>query len=129
MGSSLARSASRLNSAKSQERLIGGKKVTNSPEPQSRFFNSNNQPIIETNRIKGANNIGTNISNSPSEAAIIEKLKRNVKKTQATQTDVFPGRRSSMRSNVSSTSPRSSQRVNASDTLATASLLYSLIFF
>lgn len=128
---SLARSASRLNTAKSQERLIGGKKVTNSPETQSRFFNSNNQPIVETNRIKTANdNFGTNISNSPSEAAIIEKLKRNVKKTQATQTDVFSGRRSSMRSNMSSTSPRSSQRVNPPYTLcAPASLrFYSLIF-
>lgn len=114
---SLARSTSRLNTAKSQERLIGGKKVTNSPEPQSRFFNSNNQPIIETNRIKTANNFGTNISNSHSEAAIIDKLKRNVKKTQATQTDVFSARRSSMRSNMSSTSPRSSQRVNLSYTL------------
>lgn len=126
---SLARSASRLNTAKSQERLIGGKKVTNSPEPQSRFFNSNNQPIIETNRIKTANNFGTNISNSPSEAAIIEKLKRNVKKTQATQTDVFSGRRSSMRSNMSSTSPRSSQRVNKFHKLLPLRPFFICLFF
>lgn len=110
---SLARTVPRLSTAKSQERLIGGKKVSNSPEPQSHLFNLNNQP--DKKRIQTANNmlIGTNLSHSASEAAMIEKLKRNAMKTQATQTDVFSGRRLSMRSNVSA-SPRSSNRVSTS---------------
>lgn len=107
---SLARNVPRLNTAKSQERLIGGKKVTNSPEPQNHIFNLNNQQLLDKKHLQTANNfVGTNISHSPSEAAMIEKLKRNAMKTQATQTDVFL-RKLSMRSNISS-SPRSSNRV------------------
>lgn len=107
---SLARSVSRMSTAKSQERLIGGKKVTSSPEPH--LFNLNNPQLQERKHLQTANNfVGTNISHSPSESTMLEKLKRNAMKTQATQTDVFAGRKTSMRSNMSA-SPRFMHRVS-----------------
>lgn len=51
------------------------------------------------------------LSKIKSESELIEKIKRNVKKTQATQTDVFAGRRLSFSSNLS-TSSRSRVCIN-----------------
>lgn len=110
---SVDRSVSRLSTTKSQERLIGGKKARSSSEHLHHHqLHHGHQYAQEKLRLQDSN-IPTiplaNVSNLKTDTELIEKLKRNVKKTQATQTDVFASRKLSFSSNLSM-SPRSAHR-------------------
>lgn len=102
---SVDRSISRLNTTKSQERLIGGKKVRTLTEHLHHHHHQlhGDQPYVPDKHSPA------NIAKMKTDSDLIEKLKRNVKKTQATQTDVFAARKLSFSSNMS-TSPHSSHR-------------------
>lgn len=110
---SVDRSVSRLSTTKSQERLIGGKKARSSTEHiHYHQMHGGHQYGHEKLRTQDSNDSRVmNISKLKSETELIEKIKRNVKKTQATQTDVFAGRRLSFSSNLSM-SPRSRVCIN-----------------
>lgn len=111
----VGRSVSRLSNARSQERLIGSKKSTWSP----------NQSILQSvlhqqqqSMLPGFQNIGqtfTSIQQSAAapinqEVVVVEKFKRGTMKTQATQTDVCLARKSMANHNLS-LSPRTIHRV------------------
>lgn len=121
---SFGRSPSRLTSAKSQERLIGGLKPTNSPElSQHHQFHHHvhhtHPHVHDPQRLP----MGTNISiqqqqaneqhiQQPTESPVsIEKFKRSSMKAQATQTDCYPVRKFSTSSRMS-LSPRTVSRVS-----------------
>lgn len=111
----VGRSVSRLSTARSQERLIGSKKPTWSP----------NQSILQSvlhqqqqSMIPGFQNVGQNFASIQSSASndqdvvLVEKFKRaGTMKTQATQTDVCLARKS-MANHHLSLSPRTIHRVN-----------------
>lgn len=109
---SVDRSISRLNTTKSQERLIGGKKARSSTEHLHHHqMHAGHQYGHEKLQIQDSNDSRVSNNSKKSETEVIEKIKRNVKKTQATQTDVFTGRRMSFSSNISM-SPRSRACIN-----------------
>lgn len=111
----VGRSVSRLSTARSQERLIGSKKPTWSP----------NQSILQSvlhqqqqSMIPGFQNVGQSFASIQSSASndqdvvLVEKFKRaGTMKTQATQTDVCLARKS-MANHHLSLSPRTIHRVN-----------------
>lgn len=92
-----------MSTTKSQERLIGGKKARSSVEHLHHHqTHHGHQYGHEKLMAQDSNDSRTlSISKIKSESELIEKIKRNVKKTQATQTDVFAGRRLSFSSNLS----------------------------
>lgn len=115
-------SVSRLNATKSQERLIGGKKARNSPEYLHQQLHLAHRHSHERGK---AQEIPTkNVSILKPDPEMIEKQKRNVKKTQATQTEVVASRRMSFSSNLSM-SPHSAQRVFVNGNLAGRTLTKS----
>lgn len=122
---SVDRSVSRLSTTKSQERLIGGKKSRSSSEHlQHHQLHHGHQ--FNQEKLKGQDCTPlTNVSKLKSDSELIEKLKRNVKKTQATQTDVFASRQLSFSSNLSM-SPRSAHRVCINGNLVGRKLTKSL---
>lgn len=123
---SVNRSVSRLSTTKSQERLIGGKKARSSSEHLHHHQLHGHQYDHEKLRAQESSDSQmSNISKLRSDPEIMEKLKRNVKKTQATQTDVFAGRKLSFSSNLSM-SPRSAQRVCINGNVVTRKLTKSL---
>lgn len=105
-----------MNTTKSQERLIGGKKVRSSIEhlqQQQQHHHQLHHGHQYTTHTKLRTPEGSDlplISKLKSESELIEKLKRNVKKTQATQTDCLSARKLSFSSSMSM-SPRSAHRV------------------
>lgn len=106
---SVERSMSRMSTTKSQERLIGGKKARSSTEHlhhhQLHHGHQYNQEKQRAQEVTLAN-----VTKLKTDSELIEKFKRNVKKTQATQTDVYASRKLSFSSNLSM-SPRSANRV------------------
>lgn len=108
---SVDRSVSRLSTTKSQERLIGGKKARSSTEHLHHHqLHHGHQYVQEKLKLQESPVIPlTNVVKLKTDSELIEKLKRNVKKTQATQTDVFASRKLSFSSNLSM-SPRSAHR-------------------
>lgn len=106
---SVDRSLSRLSTTKSQERLIGGKKGRSSTEHlhhhQLHHGHQHSQEKLRAQEVPS-----TNATKLKSDSELVEKFKRNVKKTQATQTDVYASRKLSFSSNLSM-SPRSANRV------------------
>lgn len=123
------RSATRLNTAKSQERLIGGKKVSSSPEHlhhhQLHHQHHHHQALIQQQPQRLQINAMLPLANIPqsipiiqpiqpiqqqSESVLIEKIKRSAMKAQATQTDCL-ARKFSMSSHLS-LSPRTVHRVS-----------------
>lgn len=109
---SVNRSVTRLSTTKSQERLIGGKKVRNTLEYLHHHgHHGHHQYTAEKLKIQesSALPLQANVAKMKTNAELNEKQKRNVKKTQATQTDVFATRTLSFGSNLS-TSPRSVHR-------------------
>lgn len=113
------RPVSRLSATKSHERLIGGKKARSSIIHDSSAIHApSHHQYTGHEKVHFQDSIDSQISLSSSLKSksdadfIIEKIKRNVKKTQATQTDCFAGRRlSSFSSNLSS-SPGSRLCIN-----------------
>lgn len=124
---SVDRSVSRLSTTKSQERLIGGKKARSSSEHLHHHqLHGHQQYGHEKLRAQESSESQlSNISKLKSDTEIMEKLKRNVKKTQATQTDVFSGRKLSFSSNLSM-SPRSAHLVCINGNVVTRKLTKSL---
>lgn len=109
---SVDRSISRLSATKSHERLIGGKKVRSSIISAASVQASYHQYGHEKVQLQDSIDSQVSFSGSIRSDFITEKIKRNVKKTQATQTDCFAGRRlSSFSSNISS-SPGSRLCIN-----------------
>ncbi|XP_031626929.1 uncharacterized protein LOC116343155 isoform X2 [Contarinia nasturtii] len=106
---SVDRSVSRLNTTKSQERLIGGKKVRTLTEHLHHHHQLHGDHQFVPDKLR-TQPILTNAAKMKTDSDLIEKLKRNVKKTQATQTDVFASRTLSFSSNMSNTSPHSAHR-------------------
>lgn len=108
------RSVSRLSTTKSQERLIGGKKGRSSTEHLHHHqLHHGHQYAQEKAKLQESSALPlANVAKLKTDSELIEKLKRNVKKTQATQTDVFASRKLSFSSNMSnmSMSPRSAHR-------------------
>lgn len=107
--------SSRLSATKSQERLIGGKKATNSPELLQHHqlhhhlhHTHQHQQLHDKQRFQIA---AANIPLIQPEIINIEKLKKSVMKAQATQTDIFLARKLSMSSHLS-LSPRTVHRVS-----------------
>lgn len=121
---SCGRSPSRLTSAKSQERLIGGLKPTNSPELiqhhqfHHHLHHAHQQHVHDTTqqRLPMGSSISIQASEQqfiPTESPVsIEKFKRSSMKAQATQTDCYPVRKFSTTSRMS-LSPRTISRVSA----------------
>lgn len=110
------RPVSRLSTAKSHERLIGGKKARSSIMQDSSMHapqHPYSHEMVEfQDSIDSQVSLSSSIKSKSDADFIMEKIKRNVKKTQATQTDCFAGRRlSSFSSNLSS-SPGSRLCIN-----------------
>lgn len=109
---SVDQTVSRLSTTKSHERLIGGKKARSSIIHDTSVHASYRQYGHEKVQLQDSIDSQVSLSSSIRSDLIIEKVKRNVKKTQATQTDCFAGRRlSSFSSNISS-SPGSRLCIN-----------------
>lgn len=110
---SVDRSVSRLSATKSHERLIGGKKARSSIMQDSSIHHPYGHEKIQfQDSIDSQISLSSSIKSKSDADFIMEKIKRNVKKTQATQTDCFAGRRlSSFSSNLSS-SPGSRLCIN-----------------
>lgn len=113
------RQGNQMLNARSQERLIGGKKptitITQQPPPQ-------HIPMMQMQTILHKPQLQQTLSqphlmqpmNQQSfEMHSMEKQKRNVMKTQATQTEVYVGRKPSTPQNLS-LSPRTMHRVSFS---------------
>lgn len=115
---SFGRSPSRITSAKSQERLIGGLKATNSPEPvQHHHLHHTQHRVHDTQQLPSASSITPMTDTQctqPTDTISIEKFKRSSMKVQATQTDCYPVRKFSTSSRMS-LSPRNASRVSHSN--------------
>lgn len=98
----VGRSISRMNTTRSQERLIGGKK---SLPPAITHTVMHQQPL-------GIHQPLTNVTSVP-EIVVVEKTKRLTMKAQATQTEVCLGRKA-MPVQQLSLSPRTIHRVSMS---------------
>lgn len=134
----VVRSVSRINSAKSQERLIGGKKpsITSAHTHQLSSHHQHHQPqqtypqillpLVVTAAATGPSTATVQqhqhqhqqqqqqqqTLSSTQELAMLEKLKRHAMKTQATQTEVCLARKQLLANSHSSLSPRTIHRVS-----------------
>lgn len=118
----VVRSVSRVNSSKSQERLIGGKKpilLTHTNQPH--HIHHHHRPLETCHRnplpVVTPPAIATRpyqqltqTFSSTQELSLLEKLKRHAMKTQATQTEVS-ARKQILSNNHLSLSPRTMHRV------------------
>jgi hypothetical protein len=98
-----------ISSTRSQERLIGGKKPTitvTHQQPLLQALPIQNQPTL----LGHTGNVLTTLS-TQQEVVVIEKIKRNAMKTQATQTELFLARKQ-FSSHHLSLSPRTIHRVS-----------------
>jgi hypothetical protein len=120
---------------RSQERLIGGKKptltITQQPPQQISMIKMQTLPILEKPILQqtySQPHLGLQLNQQPIEALNIEKQKRNVMKTQATQTEACPGRKLS-NSHTLLLSPKTIHRVSCflmSAIFQKKNLIYSL---
>lgn len=113
------RPGNRMSNARSQERLIGGKKptltITQQPPPQAQQMQMQMQTILQKTQLQqtlSQPHPMQSINQQSFEVHGIEKQKRNVMKTQATQTEVFLEKRPSASQNLS-LSPRTVHRVSS----------------
>lgn len=108
---------SRMSNARSQERLIGGKKptltITQQPPQQISMVQLQTIPMIQKSQLQqtlSQPHIGQHLNHQIIESHN-EKQKRNVMKTQATQTEVLLGRKVPAMQTLS-LSPRTIHRVS-----------------
>lgn len=113
----VGRSVSRLSTARSQERLIGSKKPTWSPNQSvlhSVLHQQQSLPGFQHSNQSFSSSIQASITGSQSgqDMVVFEKSKRGTMKTQATQTDVCLARKS-LGNHHLSLSPRTIHRVSS----------------
>lgn len=113
----VGRSVSRLSTARSQERLIGSKKPTWSPNQSvlhSVLHQQQSLPGFQHSNQSFSSSIQASIAGSQSgqDMVVFEKSKRGTMKTQATQTDVCLARKS-LGNHHLSLSPRTIHRVSS----------------
>lgn len=113
----------RMINARSQERLIGGKKstLTITHQTPQQIMQVQTVPILQKPQLQqtfSQPHIGAQplpilptIHQEQMHSSMLEKQKRNVMKTQATQTEVFPGRKVPATQTLS-LSPRTVHRVS-----------------
>lgn len=121
----VTRSVSRLNTTKSQERLIGGKKPSIIAHQSVlkpaivQQYQQNFIPLSLTSSQTSVPSLASSITTLTQQqqllqpdAISIEKLKRGAMKTQATQTEVYLNRKLSINKQHLSLSPRTIHRVS-----------------